>query len=353
VLTIGIAPSRLSHGNSAAPVASQDTRYGRMLDRVRSLPGVVSAALSDSLPPDRRADYDTFQIEGQPWTESAFPAVTDVVVSPDYFRTLRIPLLKGRYFIDADTAPEPGALIISESLARRYFQGSNPIGRHIAPSGPDNHNPWQPIVGVVRDVKYTGLDKASEPALYRLYSGYDDDSKLNLVVRSSIAATLAPEIEREIRAIDPDATLSDVGTLATVKSASVAQPRFRTVLIAGFAGVALLLSAIGIYGVMAYSVAQRTNEIGIRMALGAQRSSVLTQVIGHGAVLAIAGVAIGCGGALLLTRVLAGLLFATSSTDPVIFASVTLILVVIAIMASLIPAVRATRIDPVIALRYE
>jgi putative ABC transport system permease protein len=353
VLTIAIAPSRLNHGNSNAVSASQTTRYGRMLDRVRSLPGVESAALSDSLPPDRRADYDTFQIEGQPWSESAFPAVTDVIVSPDYFRTLRIPLLKGRYFTDADTAPEPGALIISESLAHRYFQGTNPIGRHIAPSGPDNHNPWQPIVGVVRDVKYTGLDRASEPALYRLYNEFDDNSKLNLVVRSSIAGTLAPEIEREIRAIDPNATLTDVGTLAAVRSASVAQPRFRAALIAGFGGVALLLSAIGIYGVMAYSVAERTNEIGIRMALGAQRSSVLGQIIGHGAVLAVAGVAIGCGGALLLTRVLAGLLFATSSTDPVIFAWVTLILVVVAVMASLIPAVRATRIDPIAALRYE
>jgi predicted permease len=353
VLTIGIAPSRLNRGNSEAVIASQSTRYGRMLERVRSLPGVASAALSDSLPPDRRADYDTFQIEGQPWTESAFPAVTDVIVSPDYFRTLRIPLLKGRYFTDADTTPGPGALIISESLARRYFQGNNPIGRHIAPSGPDNHNPWQPIVGVVRDVKYTGLDSAPGPALYSLYSESDDNSKMNLLVRSSIAATLAPEIEREIRAIDPNATLSDVGTLAAVRWASVAQPRFRTALIGGFGGVALLLSAIGIYGVMAYSVAQRTNEIGIRMALGAQRSSVLRQIIGHGAVLAIAGVVIGCGGALLLTRVLSGLLFATSSTDPVIFASVTLILVVVAVMASLIPAVRATRIDPIVALRYE
>jgi predicted permease len=353
VLTIGISPGRLNNKNSDTVITPQGTRYGRMLDRVRSLPGVVSAALSDGLPPDQRADYDTFQIEGQAWTESAFPAVTDVIVSTDYFQTLRIPLLQGRYFTDADTAPEPGALIISESLAHRYFQGSNPIGRHIAPSGPDNHNPLMPIVGVVRDVKYTGLDKASEPALYRLYTQFDDNSKLNLVVRSSIAATLAPEIEREIRAIDPDATLRGVGTLAAVRSASVAQPRFRTALIAGFGAVALLLSAIGIYGVMAYSVAQRTNEIGIRMALGAQRSSVLRQIVGHGAVLAIAGVVIGCGGALLLSRVLAGLLFATSSTDPVIFAAVTLILMLVAVMASLIPAVRATRIDPVVALRYE
>jgi putative ABC transport system permease protein len=135
-------------------------------------------------------------------------------------------------------------------------------------------------------------------------------------VRSSIAATLAPEIEREIRAIDSTATLSDIGTLAAVRSASVAQPRFRTVLLAGFAVVALLLSAIGVYGVIGYSVAQRTNEIGIRVALGAQRSTVLKQIVGNGAVLALAGVAIGCGSALLLTRVLSDLLFATNSTDP-------------------------------------
>jgi predicted permease len=352
VLAIGIAPSRLHHGKSDAVVTPRAIRYGRMLDRVRRLPGVVSAALSDGLPPDRCADYDTFQIEGQPWTQSAFPAVPDVIVSAGYFQTLGIPLLRGRYFTDADSAG-PGALIISESLARRYFQGSDPIGRHIAPSGPDNHNPLVPIIGVVGDVKYNGLERPSEPVLYSIYGESDDNSKLNLVVRSSIAAALAPEIEREIRAIDPNATLSDVGTLAAVRSASVAQPRFRTALISGFGGIALLLSAIGIYGVMAYSVAQRTNEIGIRMALGAQRSGVLRQIVGHGFVLAIAGVVIGCGGALMLTRVLAGLLFATSSTDPLIFASVTLILVFAAVLASLIPAVRATRIDPIAALRYE
>ena len=352
VLSIGITPSRLHHGKSDTVMTPQATRYGRMLDRVRRLPGVVSAALSDGLPPDHCADYDTFQIEGQPWSESAFPAVTDVIVSAGYFQTLRIPLLRGRYFTDADNA-EPGALIISETLARRYFQGSDPIGRHIAPSGPDNHNPWMPIIGVVGDVKYTGLERPSEPVLYSIYDQSDDNSKLNLVVRSSIAAALAPEIEREIRAIDPNATLSDVGTLAAVRSASVAQPRFRTALISGFGGIALLLSAIGIYGVMAYSVAQRTNEIGIRMALGAQRGSVLGQIIGHGFVLAIAGIGIGCAGALVLTRVLAGLLFATSATDPLIFASVTLILVLAAVIASLIPAVRAIRIDPIAALRYE
>lgn len=355
VLTMGIAPSRSKNKKSSAINTSQDKRYERILERVRNLPGVTSVALSDSLPPDRRADYDTFQIEGQAWTESGFPAVTEVIASPDYFRTLRIPLLKGRYFTESDTAEGHAGIIISESLARRYFPHANPVGNRIAPSGPDNHNPWEPIVGVVSDVKYTGLDTASEPAIYRVYTDFDDyeTTKFNLLVRSSIAATLAHEVETEIRAVDPNATLSDVGTLQAVKSASIAQPRFRTTLIGSFAALALLLSAIGIYGVISYSVAQRTNEIGIRMALGAQRNIVLIHIVRDGTALALAGVVLGCGAALLMTRLLSGLLFATSSTDVVTFASVTLILIVVAIAATLFPAVRATRIDPIQALRYE
>ncbi|HEX4167597.1 MAG TPA: ABC transporter permease [Bryobacteraceae bacterium] len=352
VLAIGVVLSR-SSTRSPDDMTFQSTRYARILDRVRSLPGVIVAAFSDSLPPDRRADYDTFQIEGQPWTESGFPAVTVVLASPDYFRTLGVPLLEGRYFTQADAANSPGAIIISESLARRYFHDSNPVGRHIAPSGPDNHNRWLPIVGVVGDVKYTGLDSQQEPAYYPLYAEFSGNEKLNLVVRSTIAASLPHQLRREIRAIDPGATLSDIETLEAVRSASISQPRFRTALIAGFAGVALLLSAIGVYGVMAYSVVQRTNEIGIRIALGARRDTVLRQIIRHGAFLALAGIAIGLVGALLLTRVLSGLLFATSATDPATFAAVAMLLAVIALLASLIPAVRATKIDPVIALRYE
>lgn len=353
VLTIGIAPGRSNISNSDPMITSYLTRYERMLERIRNLPGVTSVALSDSLAPDRRADYDTFQIEGEPWTESRFPAVTEVIVSPDYFRTLGVPLLKGRYFSEADTASGPGAIIISESLAHRYFEASNPIGRRIAPSGPDNHNRALPIVGVVADVKYTGLDSASEPAFYGLYTESSDFQKLNLVVRSSIAAALPRQIEREIRAIDPNATLSDVGTLEAAMSKSVAQPRFRTVLITGFAGLALLLSAIGMYGVIAYSVAQRTNEIGIRMALGARRTTILKRIVGNGATLAIAGVVIGWGSALIFKRALSLLLFATNSTDPATFVCVTVLLLAVAVLASLIPAVRATRIDPIVALRYE
>jgi putative ABC transport system permease protein len=354
VLTIGIAPDR-SRRTAQSGASTQRRRYERILDRIRTLPGVEVAALTDSLPPDRRADYDTFQIEGQAWTESRFPAVTEVVASPEYFRTLRIPLLKGRYFNPSDTEDGRGAIIISESLARRYFPDSNPIGQRIAPSGPDNHNQWLPIVGVVGDVKYTGLDRTSAPALYRVYTEFSDGDtmKLNLIVRSSIIPGLEHQIEHEIRAVDPNATLSDVGSLQTVRSVSVAESRFRTTLIGSFAFVALLLSAIGVYGVMSYSVAQRTNEIGIRMALGAPRNTVLRQVISGGAALALAGVAIGYAGAMMLSRLLSGLLFSTSTTDATTFLSVTAILILIAIMASLAPAVRATRIDPITALRYE
>jgi putative ABC transport system permease protein len=355
VLAIGIAPDRSSTTTAQTGGAKQTRRYERILDRIRMLPGVEDAALSDSLPPDRRADYDTFQIEGQAWTESRFPAVTEVIASPEYFRTLRIPLLKGRYFNASDAGDGRSAIILSESLARRYFPDSNPIGQRIAPSGPDNHNQWLPIVGVVGDVKYTGLDSSSGSAFYRLYTEFPDRDtmKLNLIVRSSIIPGLEHQIEHEIRAVDPNATLSDVGTLQTVKSVSVAEPRFRSMLIGSFALLALLLSAIGVYGVMSYSVAQRTNEIGIRMALGAPRIMVLKEVISGGAVLALAGVGIGYAGAVVLTRLLSGLLFSTSTTDMTTFVSVTAILIMVAIMASLLPAVRATRIDPVTALRYE
>lgn len=352
VLTMTFGLSR--QNGSGAP--AHGSRHQRILDRVRALPGVASAALSDSLPPDRRADYDTFQIQGQVWTQSGFPGVTTAIVSPGYFQTLGIPLVGGRYFTQADAAPAAGgAIIISEGIARRYFRGGNPVGHYLAPSGPDNRNPFQPIIGVVADVKYTGLDSTSEPAIYRLYTSFEggDGMRLHLVVRSSIAGNLATPIEREIRAVDPNATVSDSGTLDAGMSASVAQPRFRTAMIAGFAGVALLLAAVGIFGLIAYSVTQRTNEIGIRIALGAQPGAVARQIVWQGAMLGAAGIAMGAVGALLLTRVLAGLLFATSPTDPVTFGVVTMLLAAVVVGASLIPALRATRIDPVTALRFE
>jgi putative ABC transport system permease protein len=349
VLSLRVSPSRGKSAPAGSPIIS---RFARLLERASSLPGIASAALTDAMPPGR-SDFDTFQIDGQPWSEAAFPAVTEVIVSPEYFRTLQIPLLKGRYFTSADLGDTPRGIIISESLARRYFSNGDPIGRQMAPSSPNNHNAFRPIVGVVADVKYTGLDSTAEPAFYRLFTEFNDFYSLQLVVRSTVAPTLARQLERVVHEVDPSATMSERGTLAAIRSESEAQPRFRTLLIASFAGAALLLSAIGVYGVIAFSVAQRTNEIGIRMALGAGRGSVLRQVLGSGAMLGITGTVTGSAGALLFTRVLRGLLFGTSATEPVVFASVAFVLVTVAVVASLIPAIRAIRIDPKEALRYE
>jgi putative ABC transport system permease protein len=213
-------------------------------------------------------------------------------------------------------------------------------------------NPSLEIVGVVGDVKYTGLDQNSAAAYYVPYT-QSNEQRMYLIVRSQIARNLAPQVAREIHEVDKDVAVTESGTLEEAIVQSVSQPRFRTVLIVLFAAIALLLSAIGIYGVIAYSVAQRTNEIGLRMALGAQRSSVLKQVVGNGAVLALAGVTIGWAGALLLTHLVSSLLFATKPADPGTFVSVTMIMLTVAFTASLIPALRATRIDPIVALRHE
>ena len=348
VLTMRISPSASRFADERSGIAL----YQQLLERLRGLPGVESVAVSDSRPPDRRADYDTFQIEGQAWTEAAFPATTVALASPGYFRTLGIPVLKGRHFDDRDTLDSPGVVIISESIARRYFPNQEPVGRHLKQSGPDNKDPWLEIVGVVADVKYTGLNSKSEPAYYRPHA-QSYDRNMWLLVRSAATATMAPLVRRELHAIDDEATVNDVGTLAQAMSDSVAQPRFRTALIGLFAGIALLLASIGIYGVIAYGVAQRTNEIGIRIALGASRADVLRLVTRQGAGFALAGITLGLVGALPLTRLISGLLFSVSPIDPLTFGGVSLLWIAVAMLASFIPARRATKIDPLAALRYD
>jgi predicted permease len=349
VLSMRISPPRARYNDDKTLVPF----YDRLLERVQALPGVESASVSDSLPPDRQADYDTFVVEGQtlPAGQSN-PAITVANASPDYFSTLGIRLVNGRFFAPSDTANSPLVGIVSETFARQFLGGRKPIGTHIKASGEFPGNPWREIVGVIGDVKYTGLDGNSAAAYYMPLS-QNPQQRMFLVVRSRIASNLRNELRREIQAIDKDVAVTEGGTLREVISQSVSQPRFRSLLIAVFATVALLLSAIGIYGVISYSVAQRTSEIGLRMALGAPRASVLRQVAGSGASLALAGVAIGGAGAFALTRFLRSLLFATGSTDPITFASVTILLLGVALLASFIPALRATRIDPVVALRHE
>jgi putative ABC transport system permease protein len=327
--------------------------YLRVMESVSRLPGVQYVAISDSLPPDQGGEDDTFSIAGRPWSDQTFPSTTLPKISPDYFRALGVPLLRGRFFTQDDTAKSTPVTIISESLARRYFPDMDPIGQKIGASLPSNTDPYMDVVGVVGDLKYWGLESESKPAYYRPYTQNFNTTIFLLVQSPKPAAGLAPSIQREIRAVDKDAVVRRVLTLEDLLGESVAQPRFRTLLVTSFGVLALLLAAVGIYGVITYSVTQRTQEIGIRMALGAQRSDVIEMVVGNGALLAAMGLGIGLLGSFATARAISRFLFKTSANDPLTLTAGCALLSAVALAATLIPAVRATRIDPQVALRHE
>jgi putative ABC transport system permease protein len=348
LLTMAISPTDRKY-DDAGPVRAY---YDQVVERARRLPGVQSAAVSDSLPPNRQADADIFMIQGQALPPGEMnPAVSKPIVGPGYFETMRIPLRKGRYFTEYDTQSSAPVVIVSETLARHFFPGQDPIGRRIKQSAPDD--PYMEIVGVVGDVKYTGLQKETDAAHYIPYR-QNYGRQMFLVVRSTLgAAGLAPVLRRQIQSIDPGVTLNAVSTMHQALDTDFAQPRFNTILLVLFAGIALLLAAVGLYGVIAYSVAQRTHEIGVRMALGAGRANVLGMMMRQGARLALIGIALGLAGAFILTRLLSTLLFGVGATDPFTFAAVALGLLAVSLLATFIPAHRATRISPIAALRYE
>jgi predicted permease len=324
-----------------------DTFYPRLLERIRALPGVRAAAVSNSLPPDTNEYSDDFSVEGRAATANQPLSIAYMIlVSPDYFHMFNIPLRSGRYFTAADAATSPRVAIISETTARQFFPNEDPLGKRITEKGE--------IVGVVRDVKYTGLTDSLQPAIYEPVSqAHTWDAYLSVKTDVADPMSLAAAVRDEIKSLDPELPLSQVGTLEGRFSTAVAQPRFRTTLIASFAALALVLAVVGTYGVISYSITQRTHEIGIRMALGAQRKSILKLVLGHGAALAIGGVLIGLAASFALTGLLRNLLFNVSATDWPTFAGTTVLLFGTALLACYFPARRATRVDPVQALRHD
>jgi putative ABC transport system permease protein len=328
--------------------------WQQVLDRVRVIPGVESAALGTGVPLTGNHRRSDITIEGLPTPgPGEFPHPDRHNVSAAYITTMGIPLLGGRNFSDADNETAPDVALINSTMARRFWTDGDPIGKRFLWGHPGKDEKWITIVGVVADTKLYGLDN---PARLEVYSPYRQhpSADMNLVVRSPMdPASLTSAIRAAVAAIDKDQPIFDVHTMQQLVDDSISTRRLTLVLLGIFSALALMLAAIGIYGVMAYSVALRTQEIGIRMALGAQQKDVLRLILGQGARIAFFGVAIGLGAAAALARLLSSLLFSVSTSDPITFAAVSVLLLAIALLACYVPARRALRVDPIIALRYE
>ncbi len=350
-------------GPKYADTARVDGFYRQVLQRVETLPGVEAAATVTNLPFEQGPDMP-FNIEGRADTDDN-PGAQWRAITPDYFRVMKIPLLRGRYFTLGDTGQSAPVIIINQALARRFWGDKDPIGQRITVGrvmGKELAESPRQIVGVVGDVKEFSLDKPAPLAMFVPASQVlpSVNALLNRLLPTTWVVRTAGEplsvansVKREILAVDRQQPVANIRTMEQVFSESIARQSFNMLLLGVFAGLALLLAAVGIYGVMAYSVSQRTHEIGIRIALGAGRGEVARMVVGQGMVLALSGVLIGLAAAFGLTRLLASLLFGVRPTEPSTFVGVSVLLAAVALVASYIPARRAMKVDPMVALRYE
>lgn len=326
--------------------------YQQVLEQAKSAAGVQSVGAVDVLPLSGGKSDVSFVIEGIDPSDH-LPDEEVRVASSDYFQAMGIPLAQGRYFTEQDRAGTVLVTVVNKELVRRYFQHDNPLGKRIAFDGTPEKPNWREIVGVVGNVRHFGLDAEYKPELYLPYPQFPSNSMF-LVVRSNTDKSgLSAGLRDKVHAIDRDVPVYDVKTMEELVAASVAQQRLTMLLLIVFSGLALVLAALGIYGVMSYFVNQRTHEIGIRMALGAKPSNILKFVVGQGMSLALVGVGMGLVAAFALTRLMASLLSGISVTDPSIFALVALLLTTVAFLACFIPAHRATRVHPIVALRQD
>jgi putative ABC transport system permease protein len=327
--------------------------YRQVIERIESVPGVKAVGGIHLLPMGGSNWNPDLRVEDHPMPPgAALPSVDWRLITPGYFQAMGTPLIRGRWFTESDNENAPAVAIVNETLARKYWPNEDPIGKRIR--GGFEGKEWVPIVGVVGDVKEQGLDLPTHLEMYRPYAQATFISSMTLMVRTDSNPTaLAAAIRKEVWAVDKDVPVADIQLLSQVVSESLAARRSTMLMLAGFAAVALLLGAVGIYGVVTYSVSQRTHEIGIRMALGAQRNTVLRLVLKTGVKLALIGVTIGLAGAFALTRLMRSLLFQVTPTDAMTFTAVSGLLILIAMLACYVPARRATKVDPLVALRYE
>jgi putative ABC transport system permease protein len=353
----GFNPDRLIKAEVSLPESRYKTPdtwrefYDRLLGEIGSQPGSSSTAVAMTLPL-KATSFDTWNWighEGQPYTQATNTASQYRPISNGYFQAMQIPLLEGREFNQFDTKDSTPVVILTQSMARRLFPDEDAVGKRVlfGPKSPVE------IIGVVGDVKWAALDIPDDMASYAPFNQNPAPFFVIVVRSQSNPSSIAATISDAVHKIDKDLPVSKIATMDDALDTTLAQRRFYLLLMCGFAGLALLLAAVGTYGVISYSVAERTHEVGIRMALGATRATVVSLVVRQALVVGVIGVAIGIAGAYALTRVLKTVLFEVSPTDPITFALVALFLILVSLLASYAPARRATRVDPILALRYE
>jgi putative ABC transport system permease protein len=351
----GFNPDRVLTARLSLPLGMPEEHrafFQRYLERVQATPGVTAAGATAALPLQGSMMVVSMQVKGQPPTDlqhSNVPVTAMSIVTPGYFPALRIPLIAGRYLDERDGANAPKTVVINQACVRKYFANTDPIGQAVQSMGPD----FSTVVGVVADVKQRALTSDVMPQIF-VPLAQAATSTMFLVVRSTgDPLNLVSALRKELAEIDPSVPLYNVQTMDDVVAAQMASQRFNAAALAAFAGLAVLLAAVGIYGVMAYAVGQRTREIGVRMALGANPANVLRMILRQGLSLAVLGIALGLGASFGLTRLMRTMLYNVKTTDPLTFGTVTAAFLFVALAACWIPARRATRVDPVVALRYE
>jgi putative ABC transport system permease protein len=339
---------RIEPGGRFETQEARDGLYNRLVRTVEAIPGVDSVGLTDALPLGRNRTWG-IRAKGETYTRETFPIAYPRMIGPGYIRTMKIPLRAGREFTEHDTADTQRVLVVNETMARRLWPGRDAVGQ-IALNGEQE---WQ-VVGVVGDVRHSALEQGAGLEMYFPMAQNRDWGSMELVVRAKGSIeSLAPSVRAALRSVDAELPNSEYQPLQQLVDQAVSPRRFVTELLGGFSVLALILASLGIYGVISYSVSQRTNEIGIRIALGAPAHAVLRLILGQGAKLAMIGLGIGLAASFALTRVLSGLLYGVGSTDPLTFAGIAVLLTGVALLACYIPARKGTKVDPMVALRSE
>jgi putative ABC transport system permease protein len=331
--------------------------YHDYFEKVRALPGVESAGGVMVLPMTYNGITISFEDPEHPTSEGQRPGADLSPITPDYFRTMQIPLLRGRDFSERDDMKSAQVIVVNQAFAQKFFPGEEVLGKKLKPganNGTPGGAPWREIVGVVGDVRLEATQREMRPAMYLPAAQLPNWCCLYTVMRTSLdPASVATSVQQIVSAIDKDIPVTEIRTMRELMSTELSQSRFATILLSAFAGLALVLTVVGLYGVMTYSVTRRTREIGVRMALGAERGAVLTMVLRDAAILLGAGIVLGIAAALISASVLQDMLYGTGSRNPLVLALVCAVVALAGVVAALIPARRAAKVDPMVALRYE